>query len=87
VEEAKQDQPSLTYEEVSVDEAITNLKATVTDLHKRGWTPADDAAKKQITDAIKGRDGEALVRLRREILALAESAFKLHDAEEEKHDV
>tara|TARA_R110000764_G_scaffold126230_1_gene213803 strand:+ start:614 stop:1420 length:807 start_codon:yes stop_codon:yes gene_type:complete len=86
VEEAKQDQPSLTYEEVSVDEAITNLKATVTDLHKRGWTPADDAAKKQITDAIKGRDIGALVRLRREILNLAESALKLHDIEEGKHD-
>ena len=91
VEEAKENRPSptheLTYEEVSVDESITNLKKTVTDLHKRGWTPADDAAKKQITDAIKNRDEEALVRLRREILALAESAFKLHDAEEEKHDV
>ena len=91
VEEAKENRPSptheLTYEEVSVDESITNLKKTVTDLHKRGWTPADDAAKKQITDAIKNRDSEALVRLRREVLALAESAFKLHDAEEEKHDV
>ena len=86
-EEAKEDPPSLTYDEVSVDESITKLKETVTDLHKRGWTPADDAAKKQIRDAIKSRDGEALVRLRREILALAESAFKLHDAEEEKHDV
>ena len=86
VEEAKEDPPSLTYDEVSVDESITKLKETVTDLHKRGWTPADDAAKKQITDAIKSRDGEALVRLRREILALAESAFKLHDVEEEKHD-
>ena len=86
VEEAKEDPPSLTYDEVSVDESITKLKETVTDLHKRGWTPADDAAKKQITDAIKNRDGEALVRLRREILALAESAFKLHDVEEEKHD-
>ena len=90
VEEAKEDRPSptheLTYEEVSIDESITNLKKTVTDLHNRGWTPADDAAKKQITDAIKNRDGEALVRLRREILALAEGAFKLHDAGEEEHD-
>jgi hypothetical protein len=90
VEEAKEDRPSptheLTYEEVSIDESITNLKETVTDLHNRGWTPANDAAKKQITDAIKSRDGEALVRLRREILALAEGAFKLHDAGEEEHD-
>ena len=97
VEEAKEDRPSptheLTYAEVSmdhramkIDESITDLKKTVTDLHNRGWTPADDAAKKQITDAIKNRDGEALVRLRREILALAESAFKLHDAGEEEHD-
>ena len=84
VEEAKEDRPSLTYDEVSIDESITKLKETVTDLHKRGWTPADDAAKKQITDAIKNRDGEALVKLREEILALGESALKLHDAEEEK---
>tara|TARA_R110000824_G_scaffold297036_1_gene485276 strand:+ start:103 stop:939 length:837 start_codon:yes stop_codon:yes gene_type:complete len=90
VEEAKEDPPSptheLTYEDVSVDESIRNLKKTVTDLHERGWTPANDAAKKQITDAIKSRDGEALVRLRREVLTLAESAFKLHDVEEEKHN-
>jgi hypothetical protein len=93
VEEAKEDRPSLTYAEVSmdhramkIDESITDLKKTVTDLHNRGWTPADDAAKKQITDAIKNRDGEALVRLKKEVLALAESAFKLHDAEEGKHD-
>jgi|TARA_R110002051_G_scaffold58889_1_gene108140 hypothetical protein len=78
---------AITYEEASIDEAITNLKKTVTDLHNRGWTPADNAAKKQITDAIKSRDGEALVRLKKEILALAESALKLHDAKEEKHDV
>ena len=86
VEEAKQDQTSLTYEEVSVDEAITNLKATVTDLHKRGWTPADDAAKKQITDAIKGRDIVTLVSLRRDVINLADSALKLHDTEEGKND-
>ena len=85
VEEAKKDPPSLTYDEVSVDESITNLKKTVTDLHKRGWA-ADDAAKKQITDAIKGRDSEVLIGLREEILVLAESALKLHDAEEEKND-
>ena len=88
VEEAKEDRPSptyeLTYEEVSIDESITNLKKTVTDLHNRGWTPADDAAKKNITDAIKNRDGEALVRLRKEILILADDVLKLHDAEEEK---
>lgn len=85
VEVAKQDQPSLT-EEVSVDEAIINLKKTVTDLHKRGWTPADDADKKQITDAIKGRDIGTLVKLRGKILNLAESALKLHDIEEGKND-
>ena len=86
VEEAKKDRPSLTYDEVFIDESITKLKETVTDLHKRGWTPADDAAKKQITDAIKNRDGEALVRLRKEILVIADGALKLHDAEEEEHD-
>lgn len=85
VEVAKQDQPSLT-EEVSVDEAIINLKKTVTDLHKRGWTPADDTDKKQITDAIKGRDIGTLVKLRGKILNLAESALKLHDIEEGKND-
>jgi len=85
VEEAKKDPPSLTYDEVSVDESITNLKKTVTDLHKRGWA-ADSAAKKQITDAIKGRDSEVLIGLREEILVLAESALKLHDAEEEEND-
>ena len=85
VEEAKEDPPSLTYDEVSVDESITNLKKTVTDLHKRGWA-ADSAAKKQITDAIKGRDSEVLIGLREEILVLAESALKLHDAEEEEND-
>ena len=68
-----------------MDESITNLKKTVTDLHKRGWA-ADSAAKKQITDAIKGRDSEVLIGLREEILVLAESALKLHDAEEEKND-
>ena len=85
VEDAKKDPPSRTYDEVSVDESITNLKKTVTDLHKRGWA-ADSAAKKQITDAIKGRDSEVLIGLREEILVLAESALKLHDAEEEKND-
>ena len=87
VEEAKEDRPPITYQEASINEAITNLKKTVTDLHNRGWTPADNAAKKQITDAIKARDRKALVKLQEEILALAESAFKLHDTKEEKHDV
>ena len=86
VEEAQEDPSSLTYEDASVDGWIIDLKETVTDLHNRGWTPADDLAKKQITDAIKNRDGEALVRLRKEILILADSALKLHDAEEEKQD-
>jgi hypothetical protein len=67
-----------------IDKWIADLKETVTDLHNRGWTPADDLAKKQITDAIKNRDGEALVRLRKEILILADDVLKLHDAEEEK---
>ena len=84
VEEAQEDLSSLTYEDALVDGWIADLKETVTDLHNRGWTPADDLAKKQITDAIKNRDGEALVRLRKEILILADDVLKLHDAEEEK---
>jgi hypothetical protein len=86
VEEAEEDLPSLTYEDVSVDGWIADLKETVTDLHKRGWTPADDATKKDITDAIKNRDGEALVRLRKKILLIADGALKLHDVEEEEYD-
>jgi hypothetical protein len=86
VEEAQEDLSPLTYEDASVDGWIADLKETVTDLHNRGWTPADDLAKKQITDAIKNRDGEALVRLRKEILTLADGALKLHDAEEENRN-
>ena len=84
-EEAKEDSPSIDDTSM-VDGWITDLKETVTDLHNRGWTPADDIAKKHITDAIKNRDGEALVRLRKELLAVAEGALILHDAEEEEHD-
>jgi hypothetical protein len=79
-----QAEPTPTNEEV--DWAITNLKATITDLHKRGWTPADAAAKKQITSAIKGRDMDTLVNLRKDILTLAESALQLHDNEDGKND-
>ena len=76
----------LAKEEKIIDGWVTDLKKTVTDLHKRGWTPADDLAKKQITDAIKNRNGEALVKLRKEILILADSALALHNAEEEKNN-
>ena len=89
VEEAKEDITSLssvTYEDVSIDGQIADLKETVTDLHKRGWTPATDVTKKAITDAIKHRDSEALVRLRKEIMATADVVLKLHDAKEEEHD-
>ena len=86
VDEAKGDITSLTYDEVSIDGQIADRKETVTDLHKRGWTPANDATKKAITNAIKSRDSEALIRLKKEILATADVALKLHDAEEEEHD-
>ena len=83
VEEATENLP-LAEDTNLIDKWIADLKETVTDLHNRGWTPADDLAKKQITDAIKNRDGETLVRLRKEILILADDVLKLHDAEEEK---
>lgn len=82
VEEAKKDSPP-TDDAHLIDGWIADLKETVTDLHNRGWTPADDATKKEITDAIKSRDGETLVRLKKQILATADVALKLHDAEEE----
>ena len=85
MEEAKEDLP-LTDDANLIDGQIADLKETVTDLHKRGWTPANDATKKAITDAIKSRDSEALVRLRKEVMATADVALKLHDAEEEKNN-
>ena len=73
-------------EEDDTDELILGLKRTIKDLYRRGWTPANEADKKEITDAIDNRDREAIVKLTKQILVAGNAALKLHDAEEEQTD-
>jgi hypothetical protein len=73
-------------EEDDTDELIRELKRTVRELHERGWTPANGADKKQITDAIDNRDREAIIKLTKQILVTGNTALQLHDAGEEQTD-